>query len=153
MSSTTTKPLLSFMGFRELLAKEMPWAQTMLAWDRGNVFERGHVELIAYNAAKLSRPGGTVSGPAMFTLVDIALYAVVLSEIGLVPLAVTTDLTMHFMRKPTLSHPLVARARLLKAGARNLIGTCEVSQEGHLVACATGTYSRPPAEVPSASKM
>ncbi|WP_288992915.1 PaaI family thioesterase, partial [uncultured Marinobacter sp.] len=46
------------------------------------------------------RPGGTVAGPAMMGLADVALYAALLGKIGLLPLAVTSNLTINFLRKP-----------------------------------------------------
>ncbi len=46
------------------------------------------------------RPGGTVSGPVLMTVADVALYVAILGEIGIVPLAVTTSLSINFMRKP-----------------------------------------------------
>ena len=73
--------------------------------------------------ARLLRPGGVVSGPTMMGLADAAVYAMVLAHIGEVPMAVTTSLTMHFLRaaKPG---PLTAEARLLRLGRR--IATCDV---------------------------
>ena len=56
------------------------------------------------------RPGGTVSGPAMMGLADVTLYAALLSKIGLVPLAVTTNLNINFLRKPVAHQPIWARA-------------------------------------------
>ena len=48
----------------------------------------------------LRRPGGTLCGPALMALADITLYGVVMSMIGRVELAVTTDMTLHFLRRP-----------------------------------------------------
>jgi acyl-coenzyme A thioesterase PaaI-like protein len=78
-------------------------------------------------------------------LADIALYGIALSHVGRVPLAVTTDLTVHFLARP---HPgaLIGRARTLKAGRRLIVGECEVAAEvdGQRVAHVVGTYSVPP---------
>src|SRR5918998_1095925 len=63
-------------------------------------FEPGAVTVRLPWAPALARPGGTISGPAMMALADIVLYGVVLSRIGRVELAVTTDLTIHFLRRP-----------------------------------------------------
>ncbi len=46
------------------------------------------------------RPGGTISGPTMMALADFALYVTVLAQIGPVALAVTTNLSFNFLRKP-----------------------------------------------------
>jgi uncharacterized protein (TIGR00369 family) len=91
------------------------------------------------------RPGGTVSGPAMMELSDLALYAVILGHIGKVPLAVTTSLNFNFLRKPEIGD-LVATARLLKLGKRLAVGEVNVLSlnTNHVVAHATGTYSIPP---------
>src|SRR5262245_44654865 len=48
---------------------------------------------------KMLRPGGTVSGPTLMALADVALYVAVLSAIGPVGLAVTTQLNINFLRK------------------------------------------------------
>ncbi len=90
------------------------------------------------------RPGGTVSGPTMFTLADCASYLIVLAHIGKVALAVTTNLNLNFISKP--EGDLVADATLLKLGKR--LAVCEISirsrADNALVAHATATYSIPP---------
>jgi uncharacterized protein (TIGR00369 family) len=91
------------------------------------------------------RPGGTITGPALFGLADVALYAAVLSRIGRVELAVTTSMAINFLRRPALV-PVVAEARLLKLGKRLAYGEVTLFSEGDAepVAHATGTYSIPP---------
>ena len=91
------------------------------------------------------RPGGTVSGPAMFALADVALYAAILAQIGPVGLAVTTSFNINFLLKPPPGD-LVGEARLLKLGRRLAVGEVAIRlpQGGDLVAHATGTYSIPP---------
>jgi uncharacterized protein (TIGR00369 family) len=91
------------------------------------------------------RPGGTVSGPAMFGLADVCLYAAILAQIGPVALAVTTSMTINFLRKPEPGD-VVADCRLLKLGARLAVGEVTLLTTGHdePVAHATGTYSLPP---------
>ncbi len=90
------------------------------------------------------RAGGTLNGPTIMTLADTALYAAVLSRIGLEPLAVTSDLTFRFLRKPQ-PRPLVAEAEILKLGRRLAVGEVRIRSEGApaLVAHATGTYALP----------
>ncbi|MCC7167942.1 MAG: PaaI family thioesterase [Rhodospirillales bacterium] len=91
------------------------------------------------------RPGGTISGPAQMALADACMYGVVLSMIGRVELAVTTNLNINFLRKPAETD-LVAEGRIIKLGKR--LAVCEVSvtsdADGELVAHVTGTYSIPP---------
>ncbi|MBT3071096.1 PaaI family thioesterase [Rhodomicrobium sp. Az07] len=93
----------------------------------------------------LLRPGGTISGPAMFTLADVAMYAAVLASIGPVALAVTTSLTINFLRKPE-PRDMIGEARILKLGKRLAVGEIALHSEGEseLAAHATATYSVPP---------
>ena len=92
------------------------------------------------------RPGGTVSGPAMMGLADVTLYAALLSKIGMVPLAVTTNLNINFLRKPEAHQPIWARATMLKVGRTIGVGEVFVYSEGaeEPVAHSTMTYSIPP---------
>ncbi len=62
------------------------------------------------------RPGGTVSGPAMFTLADVAIYLAILSRIGPVALAVTTSASIDFLRKPPRRRRVAGRSPALEAG-------------------------------------
>ncbi len=98
---------------------------------------------MAYHASQL-RPGGTISGPAMMTLADLALYVAVLGAIGPVGLAVTTNLSINFLRKPE-PRALIAECRLLKLGKRLAVGEVTLHSEGSedVVAHVTGTYSIP----------
>jgi uncharacterized protein (TIGR00369 family) len=95
------------------------------------------------------RPGGTVSGPSLFTLADVAAYAVLLAHVGPVPLMVTTNLTMNFLRRPGLA-PLLCRCSIMKLGKRLAVVEAGIRPEagGDLVAHATGTYSVPPTSQP-----
>lgn len=97
------------------------------------------------SAANL-RPGGTVSGPTMMGLADAALYAAILGQIGLVALAVTTNLNINFLRKPDASKDLIAQCKLIKLGKLLAIGEVTIYSEGVSapVAHATGTYAIPP---------
>lgn len=89
------------------------------------------------------RPGGTLSGPALMTAADTAMYLLVLAHIGPQALAVTTHLSIDFLRRPSPGDVL-AKARLLKLGRRLAVGAVELEVEGALVAHATLTYSLPP---------
>jgi uncharacterized protein (TIGR00369 family) len=90
------------------------------------------------------RPGGTVSGPIMMALADFTMYLAVLSAIGWVPLAVTTNLTINFRKKPG-PRDLLAEARLFKLGKRLAVGEVGIRSDGSddLVAHVTSTYSIP----------
>lgn len=100
---------------------------------------------LAYHARHL-RPGGTVSGPALMTLADTAMYLAVLAMIGPVAMAVTTSLNINFLRKPA-PQDVIAECRLLKLGSRLAVGdvTMFSADETEPVAQATVTYSIPPA--------
>jgi len=93
------------------------------------------------------RPGGTVSGPTLMALTDTAMYFALLASIGPVALAVTTNLNINFLRRPSPDHDVVAEAEILKLGARLAVGQVTIASEGEdePVAHATVTYSIPPA--------
>ena len=92
------------------------------------------------------RPGGTVSGPVMMAVADVALYAAILGEIGIVPLAVTTNLNINFLRKPSADRDILGVCRLIKVGRSLVTGDVYLYSEGdeRPVAHAVGTYSIPP---------
>jgi uncharacterized protein (TIGR00369 family) len=94
------------------------------------------------------RPGGTVSGPALMALADMALYVAIFGEIGIVPLAVTTSLTINFLRKPVASKDIVGVCKLMKLGKSLAVGEVSLYSEGldEPVAHVVGTYSIPPQE-------
>lgn len=92
------------------------------------------------------RPGGTVSGPSMFALADCSVYMAVLAMIGPQALAVTTNCSMDFMRKPAAETDLIAECKLLKLGRVLAVGDVLIYSEGveAPVARASMTYSIPP---------
>src|SRR3954471_10448822 len=96
---------------------------------------------------KSLRPGGTISGPTMMGLTDFAMYVAVLASIGPVPLAVTTNLNINFLRRPT-PRDLIAKTRLIKLGKRLAVGEVQIYCDGEdeMVAHATTPYSIPPPE-------
>jgi len=99
---------------------------------------------LPYNDGSI-RPGGSISGPHMMLLADACMYAVVMSLIGEVALAVTTNLNINFLQKPS-NTDLLAEGRIIKLGKR--LAVIEVSiisaDSDDIVAHATGTYSIPP---------
>ena len=90
------------------------------------------------------RPGGTVSGPSMFALADVAFYVAVLAHIGPKALAVTTNCNIDFMRKPAQTD-LIGKATVLKLGKSLIVGDVLIFSEGmeKPVARASLTYSVP----------
>ncbi len=91
------------------------------------------------------RPGGTVSGPTLMAMVDFGFYLLLLSRLGPVALAVTTNLNINFMRKPAPGD-LLGEGRLLKLGKTLAVGDFTIWSEGlkDPVAHATVTYAIPP---------
>lgn len=108
--------------------------------------EEAMLEVRLNVAERHLRPGGTVSGPTMFALADVAIYLAILSRIGPVALAVTTNCSIDFMRKPEAGRALVAQARLLKLGRVLAVGDVMIWSEGRPdpVARAGLTYAIPP---------
>jgi uncharacterized protein (TIGR00369 family) len=128
----------------ELLRREFPQA----FYDGcGLSLERVHYADVrvrrAYHEDHL-RPGGTISGPTMMELADFAMYVAVFSAIGPQPLAVTTNLSINFLRKPAAAD-LLADAKLLKIGKRLVVGEVAIYSDGmdEPVAHVTSTYSVP----------
>jgi uncharacterized protein (TIGR00369 family) len=106
--------------------------------------EPGRVRVVRPQSQVSLRPGGVISGPTMMALADMAVYALVLGHIGIVPMAVTTSLTMHFLR-PAKPGDLIGDGLLLRLGRR--IATAEVRlwTEGpdRIAAHATVAYAIP----------
>jgi acyl-coenzyme A thioesterase PaaI-like protein len=92
------------------------------------------------------RPGGTVSGCVLMSVADVALYVAILGEIGIVPLTVTTNLSINFLRKPPAGSRIVGVCKLIKLGKSLAVGEVTLYSEGKKepVAHAVGTYSIPP---------
>jgi acyl-coenzyme A thioesterase PaaI-like protein len=91
------------------------------------------------------RPGGTISGPTLMGLADFAMYVVLLSAIGPVSLAVTTNLTINFLRKGYPGQDVLAAARILKLGKRLAVGEVNLlsGTSPDPIAHVTSTYSIP----------
>ena len=98
------------------------------------------------------RPGGTVSGPVLMAVADVAMYVAILGEIGIVPLAVTTSLSINFMRKPAGDRAVIGICKLMKVGKSLAVGEVSLYSEGsdEVVAHVVGTYSIPKDRKPSA---
>ena len=131
--------------FQEILRESLPFAQNLAP----EIIELGptRVSLRMPYRDDFLRPGGTISGPLLMGLADLAMYAIVLAAIGRVELAVTTNLNINFLRKPPPAD-ILAHARLLKLGKRLAVGEVELfsADEPEMVAHVTATYSIPPRE-------
>ena len=95
------------------------------------------------------RPGGTVSGPTIFALADVAVYLAILSRIGPKALTVTTNASIDFLRKPSAGRDIIAVAKILKLGRVLVVGDALIYSDGLAdpVARASMTYSIPPERV------
>jgi len=145
---------ISLPEFTAILDRELPITRLLGIWTEAISHGQGRLRMV-YNP-DLVRPGGTVAGPAMMALADVAMYAVVLSLLGPVELAVTTNLHINFLRKPAPGD-IVAEAHALKGGKRLIVVEVELyseaaprETENALVAHVTGTYSAPPNPNPAA---
>lgn len=135
-----------------MAAERLPFAEVM-GLQLQSIDDEGIWMRAVYND-KFLRPGGTVSGPVMMGLADAAIYAMIMSRIGEVELAVTTSLNINFLRKPAAGD-IVARATPLKFGKRLVVGDVAVYSDAtggisnkeftdeNMVAHATATYSIP----------
>jgi uncharacterized protein (TIGR00369 family) len=94
---------------------------------------------------RMLRPGGTISGPTLMALADCAMYVVLLSAIGPVGLAVTTNLNINFLRKGQPGQDVLAAAKLLKLGKRLAVGEVNLmsGDSPDPIAHVTATYSIP----------
>lgn len=128
-------------AFNALIGEELPSTADSGVYLRG--IEPGKAEMVLPYSERLLRPGGTIAGPFMMLLADLCMYAVVLSLLGEIKLAVTTNLNINFLRKPA-STDLVAIGTIIKMGKRLAVIEVSIYSEDDIVAHATGTYSIPP---------
>ena len=105
-----------------------------------------HVQMRLLVQDRHLRPGGTVSGPSLFALADVSLYAMLMARVGPKALAVTTSASIDFMRKPAAGQDVLADCKLLKLGRVLVVGDVLMRSEGSdkVVARASMTYSIPP---------
>ena len=110
--------------------------------------QQGYARVIQNITQENLRPGGTVSGPTIFSLVDIGMYILLLAHIGKEPLAVTTNCSIDFLKKPTMDGELFADCNLLKLGKTLVVGEVLVksSDKEALLARSSITYYRPKAQ-------
>ena len=138
----TMEPKLTIAEVQDFLSIEFPQvADDFVVEDVGSMTARIRME----PGERHLRPGGTVSGPTLFTLADCAVYLCLIAMVGPEALAVTTNASIDFMRKPEAGQALIAEVSLLKLGRALVVGDVHMRSEGSdaLVARATLTYSRP----------
>ena len=124
----------------QFLATEFPQSKCVVE----AIGERSSIVSHAVGFNEL-RPGGTVSGPVLMTLADVAMYAALLGELGLVALAVTSNLSINFLRKPSSDKDLVAYCKLVKVGRTLVMGEAMLYSKGddRPIAQVMGTYAIP----------
>jgi uncharacterized protein (TIGR00369 family) len=91
------------------------------------------------------RPGGTISGPSMFSLADFSVYVAVIATVGERGIdAVTSNLNINFLAKPEPAD-MTADVKLIRLGRRLAVGEVELYSEGgsDMVAHAIATYALP----------
>src|SRR4051794_3243361 len=137
------EPVLDAAGVNALLAKAFPGAQPE-AFPKVLGVGPGRVQVVAPYREGLLRPGGVISGPTLMSLSDTAAYALVLAHIGEQLMAVTSSLTMNFLRGAAPGD-LHAEARMLRLGRRNAVCDVRLWTEGpdRLAAQAVVTYAIP----------
>jgi uncharacterized protein (TIGR00369 family) len=138
-------PVLDARQVDALLAKEFPQLNPDAAsYEILEVFPGGCTVRLNATVRHL-RPGGTVSGAALFMLADIGGYVCVLSHAGPNALSVTTNLSINFMRKVGIG-PIDGHCRILKLGKSLMVFDVDIvaGADGETVAHAAGTYSIPP---------
>lgn len=133
---------ISAEAFAALARAGVPWVSG-LEWVVEDL-AAGKVRLRLGFSEAMLRPGGTLSGPALMALADIALYGLVLSAVGRVDMVATTDLTFHFLARPAPAD-VIASGGLLKLGRRLAIGEVDMHSalENRLICHAVGTYALP----------
>lgn len=144
MNSTSHQPQLDVAGVEAFLRRDFP--ELYVHGDLFSVLDigagRSRVRL-AYHPSQL-RPGGTLSGPAMMQLADVAIWLALLGAIGEVALAVTTNFSINFLKKPE-PKALIAECSFLKIGRTLATGQGTLFSEGSAepVAHAVATYAIP----------
>lgn len=136
-------PVLDADGVNALLRRAFPGANQAAAMNVVSV-EAGRIHMVAPYREGLLRPGGVISGPTLMSAADSAAYALVLAHVGDQLMAVTSQLSISFLRgaKPGDIH---ADAELLRLGRRLAVCDIRIWTEGpeRLAAQANVTYALP----------
>jgi uncharacterized protein (TIGR00369 family) len=139
-------PRITIAEFEMLIERDLPFAHEF--GFRVESLERGAARVRLPYRDVMLRPGGTVAGPVLMTLADFTMYAVTMSVVGNLALAVTTNLNINFLRRPK-PRDVIAEGRVIKAGRRLVVSEVAIYTDGEAepVAHVTGTYSIPPGQV------
>jgi uncharacterized protein (TIGR00369 family) len=128
--------------FQEIVRETLPFAASLGV--EILELEEGQARFRLPFKPEMTRHGGTIGGPIMMGLADMVMYAVVLSCVADAVGAVTSNLTMNFLRRPGQAS-MIADGRMLRLGRRLAFGEVEIFTEGDpdMVAHATATYALP----------
>ena len=133
------KEVLALIGKHFPKAREQVGAIDVLSCGQGAAVVR-----LAFEA-RFARPGGTISGPTMFQLADMASYVAILSDLGEPAIdSVTTTLTINFLARPEPAD-LIGEVAILRRGRRQVVCDARIySGNGRiLVAQASCIYALP----------
>ncbi len=114
--------------------------------DRGQIIEVGDGRVVAsldVNDSHL-RPGGYISGPTQMSMADMVAYMAIMTRLGVQPMAVTSNLNIHFLR-PCLGEIVIADGKLMKLGRSLAVVEVDIrsQQSGKPASHATVTYALP----------
>nr|WP_209837471.1 PaaI family thioesterase [Rubellimicrobium aerolatum] len=130
-------------ALHDFLAREFPQVAGELAVE---ALDEAGITLRLRVSERHLRPGGTVGGPSIFLLGDVAAYCAILSRIGPRRLTVTTNAGIDFLRRPEAGRDLLCRAEVLKLGRTLAVVDARFRSDGDVAAVARAnfTYSIPP---------
>ncbi len=135
-------PLVTAAAFNRQITA-YPWFGSWMGIEATEITARGatvHLDV----RPEFLRHGGTVSGPIVMAIADVAMYAAIMGAVPHGERAVTSDMTMHFMRRPQ-GEKLTGEARILRKGKRSIVCAVDVFVEGQgeSVCHVVGTYALP----------
>jgi uncharacterized protein (TIGR00369 family) len=107
--------------------------------------EDGSARVILPFAPSFARPGGSISGPALMAMADVAMFAGINGKLGWTPMAMTSNQNTTFLKPPKLEG-LTADATPLRFGRRLVVYTVSIFNDSApetIVAHVTGSYALP----------
>lgn len=123
--------------------KELPFFE-VFGFEIESMDEEAGVARFVYDE-QWTRPYQIINGGTLMALADVAVYIAIFGRLGIIPLAVTNELKMNFLR-PAIGGDVLARAELVKVGRRVVYGVVDVHMDDNpdrLVAHATSSYVLP----------
>ena len=135
-------PRISIDKFENLIRQQVPFIAALGA--HLEKLGKGTATVRMSGKAEFLRPGDSVNGPVLVALVDVAMYAAIMSLTGRSEMALTTNLNINFLSRPA-QKDLIADAVILRLGRRSAVLEVQLFSEGsdEMVAHVTGTYALP----------